>query len=88
MGSVERKVTLTESMAVSPCPHCNAEVSVRDCGYSTFNPGTAECKGCKRKWELGFVNDQWEAATLWNELQPKAVRVEQLETELKQLRGQ
>jgi len=56
----------TEKLSVEVCPACGGSVSVTDCGYSSFNPGQAVCKGCKRLWNLGFVNDQWDAGLAWN----------------------
>jgi len=58
-----------ETLAISGCPCCGGSVLVTDCGYSSFNPGTATCKGvCKRKWDLGFVDDEWDAGLRWNTL--------------------
>ena len=61
-----RRVDKEETLRVEPCPVCSGEIAVRDCGYSAFNPGRAECKSCKRGWELGSVNDTWDAGVKWN----------------------
>ena len=63
-----RTINKQEELTILPCPSCNSEVSVRDCGYSTFNPGIAACKSCNRQWKLGEVNDQWDAGIEWNKL--------------------
>lgn len=65
----------TEILRIANCPCCGGDVSVSDCGYSTFNPGSAKCCGeCKRKWNLGGVDDRWDAGLKWNK---KAARIKQ-----------
>ena len=41
----------TETLRLEDCPCCGGDVSVSDCGYSSFNPGTAKCSG-----ECGVVS--------------------------------
>ena len=87
MSDIVRKSVKEESLKILPCPFCNGDMFVRDCGYSTFNPGTAQCRGeCKREFKLGFVDDDWQAGLIWNKLQPKAVEIEKLEKRLAELR--
>jgi hypothetical protein len=62
-----RRVDKEETLRVEPCPVCYGDISVRDCGYSSFNPGKAECGVCGRIWELGNVDDTWGAGIKWNE---------------------
>lgn len=88
MADITRTVQKKESLTILPCPFCGGDVVANDCGYSSFNPGFAGCKGtCKRNWKLGWVNTAWDAGKLWNDLQPRAVEIERLETELKKLKG-
>lgn len=86
MSKITRRVTKTESLKLKPCPLCGGEVTAADCGYSSFNPGSASCNGCKKKWDLGWVDDEWDAGKLWNKLQPQAARIEELQKELASLR--
>lgn len=68
MGQVTRPATGDEVLELANCPCCGGEISVGDCGYSTFNPGWAECKLCKRKWAWSCVKDRWDVGQLWNDL--------------------
>lgn len=57
----------TETLKIEPCPCCGGEVNVSDCGYSSFNPGFAHCLGeCGREWDLGYVDNEWNAGEIWN----------------------
>lgn len=57
----------TEKLTISDCPCCGGNVEVVDCGYSSFNPGHAQCFGvCAREWSLGYVDDRWDAGERWN----------------------
>lgn len=71
MSKITRRSSQAETLEIANCPRCNGEVSARDCGYTTFNPGMAECTGCKRKWSFGCVSDAWEVGLLWNGLANK-----------------
>lgn len=82
---MKRKTVSEEELRILPCPFCNSGVRVTDCGYSSFNPGNAYCGECGRGWKLGFVDSEWDAGLRWNELQPKAVEIEQLKNRLKEL---
>jgi len=68
MGTIERQNTGTETLVLHDCPACGGDISVHDCGYSSFypDPGLAECDQCKRKWSLGFVDSPWEGGRQWN----------------------
>jgi len=58
-----------ETLAVCDCPCCGGSVEAVDCGYASFNPGTAYCRGeCKRVWELGYVDSRWDAGVQWNDI--------------------
>lgn len=86
---INRTVNTKETLDILPCPFCNGAVQVRDCGYSTFNPGSAKCEGeCKREWKLGLVDDRWDAGLSWNRLQPFAKEIENLESRLLDVRRQ
>lgn len=66
-----RTINKTETLSILPCPACGTDVMIRDCGYSTFNAGVAECckdVSCGMKWDLDFVQDKWDAGLKWNEL--------------------
>lgn len=65
MGKITRPGV--EELRLRDCPCCGGSVEVSDCGYASFNPGTAYCRGeCKRQWDLGYVNDQWDSGIQWN----------------------
>jgi len=68
MSEITRQATGTETLQIERCPNCTGDVNVRDCGYSSFNPGVAECQTCRIKWELGCVDDEWDAGLKWNKL--------------------
>ena len=88
MTEIKRSINTEETLELLPCPFCGDEVIATDCGYNTFNPGLAYCKGCLRKWMLGLVDDGWQAGLLWNKLQPKAKEIEELNNRLKELERQ
>ena len=62
-----RRINKEETLRIEPCPVCFGEITVRDCGYSSFNPGSAVCNICQREWELDFVGDTWNAGIKWND---------------------
>jgi hypothetical protein len=67
VGVIERPATGKQTMAIADCPCCGGEIAVSDCGYSTFNPGTAKCTGdCKRTWGFSQVEDKWDCGLQWN----------------------
>ena len=67
MGIIERPATGKQTMAIADCPCCGGNVEVQDCGYTSFNPGTAKCVGkCKRQWSFSSVEDQWDCGVQWN----------------------
>lgn len=67
MGTIERQATGKQTLAIASCPCCGGEIKVSDCGYTSFNPGTALCHGkCKRKWSFGHVEDLWDCGLEWN----------------------
>ena len=68
-GTVKRTIETVEVLELARCPRCQRTVSVSHCNYSSFNPGTAECDGCNKQWELGYVDDDWDAGQRWNQLQ-------------------
>ena len=79
MTDIHRKVSKNETLKIHPCPYCEGDVKVRECGYTTFNPGYASCSTCKKEWSLGYVDDQWGAGEVWNEKAAKmAGRIGQL----------
>jgi len=64
---IKRKRNRTETLKISDCPACGGDVWASDCGYSSFNPGFAKCRGeCKREWKLGYVDSEWHAGKIWN----------------------
>lgn len=85
MSKIERKKSVVESLAILPCPLCGGEVDVKDCGYTTFNPGSASCKKCKTTWKLGLVDDRWDAGIAWNKAQPFLLRIADQQAELQSL---
>lgn len=68
MKKLTRPSNGVEELQIADCPCCDGEVQVGDCGYSSFNPGYAECENCGRKWSFSCVRDSWEAGQLWNDL--------------------
>lgn len=65
MGEVTRPGV--EKLELRPCPCCGGRVDVSECGYSSFNPGAAYCRGdCKREWDLGYVDSTWDCGERWN----------------------
>jgi len=57
-----------ETLKLLDCPCCGGSVDVFECGYSSFNPGSARCQGeCRRVWELGYVDSEWDCGERWNE---------------------
>lgn len=85
MTDIVRKSRTEERLVIKPCPICGGDIRASDCGYSSFNPGSAKCKSCKRVWDLGYVDDAWGAGKLWNEEQPKVKQRDKLEKQLKEL---
>jgi len=67
MNKLTRPSTGVEELQISNCPCCDGEVQVGDCGYSSFNPGWADCKKCNRRWSFSCVRDSWEVGQLWND---------------------
>lgn len=86
MGTVTRRITIERTLKLKPCPFCGGGVTATDCGYSSFNPGIAQCRQCGRKWRLGYVDDAYEAGQAWNKFQPVAKEIECLQAELTRLR--
>lgn len=74
------------TLKILPCPLCSGPVSVKDCGYTTFNPGYAECDPCDRKWEVGYVDDIADATRKWNRWQPFVIEVDQLRARLQEIK--
>ena len=68
MKKLTRPSTVEEELHIANCPCCCGEVEVGDCGYSTFNPGYAQCGDCGRRWTFSCVRDTWEVGQLWNDL--------------------
>lgn len=66
--NLTRTVQQTQYLELEKCPNCNKNIIISDCGYSSFNPGRAQCNFCGMKWELGFVDDSWSAGVKWNNL--------------------
>lgn len=64
----------TETKKIEPCPQCEGEITVTDCGYSAFNPGTAKCERCRIQWRLGYVNSAWDAVDIWNQRRNRIIR--------------
>lgn len=57
-----------ETIQIERCPNCTGDVEVRDCGYSSFNPGIAKCVSCMMGWDLDYVRDARDAGLTWNKL--------------------
>ena len=88
MGIVSRTSPVKEYLELNPCPYCNGDVIVTDCGYSSFNPGSARCIACQRTWALGYVDDAWQAGERWNKFMPVVREIEALEHRAQELRKQ
>ena len=75
MGVVTRKATGEEILQLENCPCCGGSIEVVDCGYSSFNPGYAQCEGeCGRRWDFESVDDRWDLGVKWNERAKKIRR--------------
>lgn len=69
MTTIQRQATGIETLEIADCPCCGGGITIGDCGYSSFNPGFAQCTGeCKRKWKFANVDDQWDAGNQWNSM--------------------
>lgn len=68
MAEISRTTTKKETLKLLDCPVCGegGDLTVTDCGYSSFNPGEARCSVCRRIWRLGYVDDRWQAGEFWN----------------------
>ena len=58
-------------MKFRPCPKCKStDISPRDCGYNTFNPGWAECGKCGHSVKAGWVEDSKDISIVkaWNKI--------------------
>lgn len=72
MGTLTRKASGDETLTLADCPCCGGDVDVQDCGYSSFNPASADCRGdCRRRWSFADVLDTWDAGKRWNNLASK-----------------
>jgi hypothetical protein len=67
------------------CPFCGGSVRVRECGYTTFNPGSVFCPRCQWGCKLGWVNDRQHAVKKWNRAQKYVKRIKALTDELERL---
>lgn len=76
------KRSTQEHLEILPCPFCNGEIKVSDCGYTTFNPGQAKCDKCNKKWKMGYVKNQWEVGLKWNKAQPFLKEINDLQERL------
>lgn len=73
-------------MEIKPCPFCGGEVTVGDCGYSSFNPGFADCRGeCARHWDLGYVDSAWIAGKRWNSMHGNLLEIDLMLRRMKDL---
>ncbi len=67
MSEIKRPSAGTETLTLSDCPCCGGDISVGDCGYSSFNVGWAKCDGdCTREWTFNYVKDKWDCGEKWN----------------------
>lgn len=67
MSEVTRTRLGVEKLELRKCPCCGGNVDAVECGYTSFNPGSAHCRGeCKRIWDLGFVDSKWSCGVRWN----------------------
>jgi hypothetical protein len=59
---------------INACTQCGAqEIKTHDCGYSSFNPGTATCIKCGRKIEVSCCdtgNPDKSLIAQWNKDNP------------------
>lgn len=87
MGTIKVTKKVTESIEYSPCIKCGSDdIRFINCGYSSFNVGSATCQKCGNKVEVRWI--PWNAPDSdlipdWNaENDPKLLRkryVEQIE---------
>lgn len=67
MAGLTRPASGEETLKIALCPCCGGEIVVTDCGFTSFNPGNADCLSCFSRWDLGYVNDLWDAGLRWND---------------------
>lgn len=78
-------------MKILPCPQCKSDdITIYNCGYSSFNPGGGECKKCQFKIDT-FVS--WnasdnECAKIWNDGVKEARKPKERESAIRKLRKQ
>ena len=85
MTKITRTATVEESLELAMCPRCRGDIAVRDCGYSSANPGFAECTNCGLKVALGYVDDRWDAGVRWNHLAGYIVEIHDVTDRLTRL---
>jgi hypothetical protein len=74
---------------LKPCKKCGGKnISLWDCGYSSFNPGGGNCNDCGNEvtGESGCSPTQTDLAAIWNKGQTLTVE-ESLRAENKRLRA-
>lgn len=65
-GRVFQKRKNPQGALIYPCPDCNAwSINFTDCGYSSFNPGSAKCV-CGYELVAGYVDSWKNIPPLWN----------------------
>lgn len=52
---------------IRPCVKCCSEdITVRDCGYSSFNTGHAVCNNCGNKVNVSICDNRDDIIDMWN----------------------
>jgi hypothetical protein len=78
-----------KKIKINPCKDCQStDVKIYNCGYSTFNVGSATCQKCKKKIEAryGEWNDNNWIIAEWNNENPTTKEeISQIKEEIKVL---
>jgi hypothetical protein len=55
-----------QGLLIHPCPKCGSyKVMMKDCNYSSFNPGWAACP-CGYRYDVGYVDHHENVLKPWN----------------------
>jgi len=69
MNTITIYKTKEEQLRILPCIKCGSDdIEFTNHGYTTFNRGTAWCKGCGRKlnFSINWDAHDYDIALIWN----------------------
>ena len=83
---IQEQVTTTRTVYVAPCVKCGSEdVTIDDCGYSSFNVGGGKCKSCGHSVTSSIAScfpTKKELARIWNFSNDKNQLIQQAEARI------